>query len=85
VDGTGNLFIADYRRVRKVSPDGIIITIAEQTSGPLAADGAGNLFIADTLTNTMVKVGRDHEHGGGRRTGEWEHAGMDWSDSIRLC
>jgi trimeric autotransporter adhesin len=41
VDGTGNLFIADYARVRKVYPSGIISTVAG--SGTLegsAADGA---------------------------------------------
>jgi len=57
VDGAGNLFIADYGRVRKVSPDGIINTVAENVSGPLAADGAGNLFVASN--NIVVTVAPD--------------------------
>jgi uncharacterized protein (TIGR03437 family) len=48
VDASGNLFIADTgnNRVRKVTPDGIITTVA-QISAParIAVDGLGNLYI----------------------------------------
>jgi sugar lactone lactonase YvrE len=63
VDGGGNLFFLDSGRIRKVSPDGIVTTVAGNgknspgDGGPaanaqvsalaVAVDGAGNLFIAD--------------------------------------
>jgi hypothetical protein len=39
VDGAGNLFIADYYRIRKVSPDGIITTIAGNGAYGYSGDG----------------------------------------------
>ncbi len=73
VDAAGNLFIADTRndRVRKVTPNGIISTVAGSGSGGdggpafqaqlgapggLAVDGAGNLFICETEGNRIRKV-----------------------------
>jgi len=74
VDGSGNLFIADMtdNRIRKVSVNGIITTVAGGGAvlgdgGPATAaqldypmsvvvDGSGNLFIADTLHNRIRKV-----------------------------
>ncbi len=51
VDRAGNLFIADpgNGRIRKVSPNGIITTVAASLSAPagLALDPAGNLLVAD--------------------------------------
>jgi sugar lactone lactonase YvrE len=57
VDGNGNLFIADSKnnRVRKVSPDGTIATVANACYYPddilaacgLALDGAGNLYASE--------------------------------------
>lgn len=75
VDGSGNLFIADLGngRVRKVSPDGIITTMAGGgTNYPgdnapaldarlaprgLALDSLGHLFIADADNNRIWAVG----------------------------
>jgi hypothetical protein len=92
VDGTGDLFIADFynHRVRKVAPDGIITTYAgsgpvdavtplggapsnggfsgdngpatdARLNGPrgLAVDALGNLFIADYYNNRVRKVTPD--------------------------
>jgi uncharacterized protein (TIGR03437 family) len=41
VDGTGNLYIADYddRRIRKVDPQGVITTVAGNGSPDLGGDG----------------------------------------------
>jgi hypothetical protein len=70
VDGNGNLYIADtyFYLIRKVSPAGIITTVAGNdyfVNGPnyvgfpldAAADQSGNLLIA-TL-NTILKLGTD--------------------------
>jgi sugar lactone lactonase YvrE len=70
VDGSGNLYIADtyFYLIRKVSPAGIITTVAGSdyfVNGPnyvgfpldAAADQSGNLLIA-TL-NTILKLGTD--------------------------
>ena len=52
VDGAGNLYIADTGNncVRRVSPSGVISTVASDMAGlrAVAVDNAGNLFIADT-------------------------------------
>ena len=64
-DNAGNVYIADSgnNRVRKVSPDGTITTIAgDGTPGVLAAPSAvaispsGVLFIADTDNHRVVKL-----------------------------
>jgi uncharacterized protein (TIGR03437 family) len=86
VDGAGNLFIVDYnnyeenapegnRRIRKVSVEGIITTVAgggkesPGDGGPavdavlapigVAVDGDGNLFIADLEAGRLRKVSPD--------------------------
>src|SRR5262249_26943889 len=48
LDSTGNLFVGEYysNRVRKVTPDGMITTVAG-TGGDLAVDSAGNLYFSD--------------------------------------
>ncbi len=76
VDGSGNLFIADFdnNMVRKISASGIIITVAgngvagfsgdsgratsAQLNGPwgVAVDRTGNLFIADSANNRIRRV-----------------------------
>ncbi len=75
VDAAGNLYIADQynRRVRKVTPDGIINTVAgtfeSGDGGPaakatlyyptaLALDANGNLFIADAATHVVRRMTR---------------------------
>ena len=60
VDGSGNVYIADLinSNVRKVSPKGIISTLAVNLTNPqgLAVDASGNLYIADGGNNRIVKV-----------------------------
>ena len=61
IDGSGNLFIADWQRgsIRKVVPSGIITTVttANLPSG-VAVDGSGNLFIADSAGQHLLCVAR---------------------------
>jgi uncharacterized protein (TIGR03437 family) len=63
VDGSGNLFIADWisNSVRKVDAAGIITTVGGPISGPnaLAADGSGNVFVADSFSDRVWKTSPD--------------------------
>ena len=56
VDGTGNLFISSGGHIRKISPDGIITTLAGEGLGgaSVAADSAGNVYIADPSNNVIL-------------------------------
>lgn len=63
VDGSGNLFIADLgnRRVRRVTRDGVISTVAADTAfrAPrnLAVDGSGVLYVADFESGSVYRIG----------------------------
>jgi sugar lactone lactonase YvrE len=62
VDGAGDVFIADTynNRIRRVSPSGIIDTVAGGAEPfSVASDSTGNLFIADTYSNRIRKVSPD--------------------------
>ncbi len=56
LDSSGNLFIADAANqvIRKVSPDGVIVTIATGLNDAegVAADASGNLYITDYSTTS---------------------------------
>jgi sugar lactone lactonase YvrE len=60
VDGSGNLYIADTgnKRIRKVTADGIISSIADSIDDitGLAVDGSGNVFFADNRTATIRQI-----------------------------
>jgi sugar lactone lactonase YvrE len=58
VDGKGNLFISDAGngRIRKMTPDGMIATVASFT-GNLAADRDGNLFVARGFISKIAPDG----------------------------
>jgi uncharacterized protein (TIGR03437 family) len=72
VDGAGNVYIADLgnRRVRKVSPDGTIVTVAGggdsagwpartvNLAGPrnVAVDRGGNLYVSDFAGHRVYRV-----------------------------
>ena len=61
-------FIDDYfidsstpRRVRKLTPDGMVVTVAADASLPsgLSTDGSGNLYVADSGSNRVRRVSPD--------------------------
>jgi uncharacterized protein (TIGR03437 family) len=61
VDSAGNLYIAEDFRVRQVSPDGIITTLAQTgvVARGLAIDSAGNLYFAGDGRVGMVSPAGD--------------------------
>jgi uncharacterized protein (TIGR03437 family) len=64
IDNRGNLYIADLgnARVRRVTPDGIIATVASAplvSPRNLAVDPAGNLYISDFDGQQVYKMGPD--------------------------
>jgi trimeric autotransporter adhesin len=64
VTDDGNIYISDSNnhRVRKVTPDGVIQTIAGDEAVPLgrpaglALDGSGNLYVADSANSVVLKL-----------------------------
>lgn len=73
IDNAGNLYITDHvnHKIRKITPNGLVTTIAGSTSGfadgignvakfdfpdGIEIDATGNLFISDLLNNKIRKV-----------------------------
>ncbi|MFN0171645.1 MAG: BACON domain-containing protein [Bryobacteraceae bacterium] len=63
IDGAGNLYFSDLEHnvVRRVSPAGVISTVAGPSAGlrdpeGLAADSTGNVFVADRLNHRVVRL-----------------------------
>jgi serine/threonine protein kinase, bacterial len=72
VDSKGNIFIADDNRIRKVSPQGVVSTIAGTTTPGyrdgdgsiarfniatgLAIDAQDNIYVADFINNRIRKI-----------------------------
>jgi uncharacterized protein (TIGR03437 family) len=63
VDSGGNVYIADEAngRVRKVSPLGVITTVASGLADPrgVALDSAGNLYVTEAGQNDVRRIGAD--------------------------
>ena len=63
VDGEGNVYVADTsgNRVRKVTPKGVVTTLASDLKFPngVAVDRQGNVYVADSNNRVIRKIGRD--------------------------
>lgn len=62
-DGQGNVYVAESSsgRVRKVTPDGVVSTVASglgRLTG-IASDGTGVLFVTDVGAGVVRRIGRD--------------------------
>lgn len=70
-DANGNVFVADEYRIRKVTPGGVVSTIAGSTAGymdgagdiakfawpsGLGIDSHGNIYVADSYSNRIRKI-----------------------------
>ncbi len=73
VDVSGNVYVADYynNRIRKISPTGVVTTLAGSSSGfadgsgtvakfnrsvGIAVDGSGNVYVADSYNDRIRKI-----------------------------
>lgn len=60
IDAAGNLYVADYGNgsVRKVTPAGVVTTIATNLKSPsgIVVDAAGNLYVTETSTHIIYKI-----------------------------
>lgn len=71
IDGSGNIFVSDSEKIRKISPNGDVTTLAGEGTGAvdgtgsaarfsspggLAVDASGNVYVADTFNHAIRKV-----------------------------
>jgi sugar lactone lactonase YvrE len=73
LDGAGNLLASDRGRVRRITPDGVVSTLAASvvlTFDGVAADGQGNIYGSDSVSNVLYRRSPD---------GTVKPWGPDWS------
>lgn len=71
VDSAGNVYVVDDARIRKISPAGVVSTVAGSTEGfadgpgasakffapsGITADAAGNLYVGDSANHRIRKI-----------------------------
>ncbi|GHU62354.1 hypothetical protein FACS189445_5290 [Spirochaetia bacterium] len=63
VDGTGNVYVADWdnHRIRKITPEGVVTTLAgefNEFNHPrgVALDSAGNVYVVDQGNHRIYKI-----------------------------
>jgi DNA-binding beta-propeller fold protein YncE len=71
IDGDGNIYLSDDNRIRKITPQGLVSTLAGSTAGyqdgdatsakfsspgGLGLDKQGNIYVADINNNRIRKI-----------------------------
>jgi hypothetical protein len=69
-DSTGNLYVAESSRIRKIDANGIVSTLASNVNAwVIAVDPAGNVYFSDLRTIQRLGSGGATGHRGWRRHG----------------
>src|SRR5208282_4868398 len=62
VDAAGNVFVSENGAIRKITPEGTVVTVARipgLSPGDIAVDALGNLYIADFSALAIDKISAD--------------------------